>query len=151
MTSPDLLEIVQSREWDRSIIQEKQRAIHEAALAQTDLLDGANFRSVSPGLLEFLFDQCDGSFFDGAIRASLRDVPVNFSFSKRMTSAGGKTAYYKDRVNPERVWFEIAAASTVLFNPAPRTVITRSASKRAGNAKNTSIMRMIKLSAQWPR
>jgi hypothetical protein len=62
-----------------------------------------------------LFTEYDDKFFDGQINKSLGTVPLHFGLSKRMTSSGGKTAWFSDKSNG-RNWYEISVSTTILFN-----------------------------------
>src|SRR5690606_3357683 len=70
---------------------------------------------IHPDDLGLLFTRYDESFFGGQIKQALGDTPLHFGLSKRMTSAGGKTAYFRDRTNPNRRCFEISVSTTLLF------------------------------------
>lgn len=74
----------------------------------------ANYRSIHPDDLAFLFKAYDHEFFGGLIREALAGRRVEFRLAPRLTKAGGKTTRYKTRTG--EISFEIAVASSMLFD-----------------------------------
>lgn len=91
-------------------------SIHADALRTSRHLDRPNFTAIHPDDLRWLFDNYDSRFLGGACRQAIGEAPLHFRFSRRMTSAGGKTVrtvYH--RVKPQRVVYEIVISSTLLY------------------------------------
>lgn len=90
--------------------------IQEIAMRQSPHLDQANFRSIHPLDLQRLFDLYDDRYFQGQCRKAVGGCPLNFRFSKRMTSAGGKTVREEIELS-DGVFttYEIVISSTLLF------------------------------------
>ena len=110
----ELLQIVETESLDAQQITACTAQIHAAVLAKSKYIDAANFTRIHPSDLELLFAEYDAAFFSGKIKASLGTTPLQFGFSKRMTSAGGKTARYADPRSGSRR-YEIIVSSTILF------------------------------------
>jgi hypothetical protein len=110
----DLRRIVESTTLDAQQIAARTAQIHAAVLAQSNYIDAANFTAIHPADVELLFEQYDGAFFGGQFREALSQTPIQFVLSKRMTSAGGKTATFVDRRSGSRR-YEISVSTTILF------------------------------------
>lgn len=109
-----LLPIVESTTFDAERIAARKTQIHALILSQSKYLDAPNFKRIHPADLELLFAAYDERFFDGRIRESLGTTPLQFGLSKRMTSAGGKTACFTNRSNGQRR-YEISVSTAILF------------------------------------
>ncbi len=110
----NLLQIVESTTLDAERISARTAQIHALVLSKSKYIDAPNFTRIHPADLELLFAQYDHEFFDGQVRKTLGKIRLDFDLSKRMTSSGGKTAYYTDRTSGRR-WYEIGVSTTVLF------------------------------------
>lgn len=103
-----------------SIRQKHLTEMRERIISRSDLLDGPNFKRVSDRLLAELFDEYDQRFFSGVCRELLQveGKPLSFSFSKRMTKAGGKTTR-RERIEGGKrrsvLSYEITLSATLLF------------------------------------
>jgi hypothetical protein len=95
-------------------IRDRVQLIQTELLTHSRYVREANFRSIHPDDLDFLFRRYDALFFEGLCRTSLAAWPLRFRFSRRMTSAGGRTARYTTPAG--EVSFEIAIASSTLFD-----------------------------------
>ncbi|WP_437187030.1 hypothetical protein SH668x_000404 [Planctomicrobium sp. SH668] len=93
----------------------RQRTIHRALLANSNVMDAANFTQFHPKDLQQLFELYDDQFFGGFCHQQLNGVPLNFRISSRMTSAGGKTTRFQRRNAPQSKSYEITVSSTLLF------------------------------------
>lgn len=109
-----LLHLIESTKLDADETAARTKRIHAAVLSDSKWVDHPNFTRIHPADLEMLFTQYDHHFFQGQIKDTLGDTPLHFSLSKRMTSSGGKTAFYKDRQSGN-LWFEIGVSTTILF------------------------------------
>jgi hypothetical protein len=110
----NLLQIVESTTLEAEKISDDTRRIHAAMLSKSEHIDDPNFTSIHPDDLSLLFAEYDNEFFGGQIKESLGTIPLHFRLSKRMTSAGGKTACYTDRTSGKRR-YEISVSTTILF------------------------------------
>jgi hypothetical protein len=90
------------------------REIHDGVLTQSRYLKSADFTSIHPLDLEFLFNAYDARFFSGLCRKALEGRRLTFHLSPRMTKAGGVTKRIRLRSGETR--FEIAVASAMLFD-----------------------------------
>ena len=111
----ELLDLIESTTFDADEIAARTKQVHASVLSQSRYIDDANFTSIHPDDVELLFSEYDDNFFDGQINRALDKTPIHFGLSKRMTSAGGKTAFYGDKSDPSRNWFEISVSTTLLF------------------------------------
>ena len=110
----NLLQIVESTILDAEQSSARTAQIHAVILSTSKYIDAPNFTRIHPTDLELLFAEYDKEFFDGQIKKTLGTIPLDFGLSKRMTSSGGKTAYYTDRTSG-RQRYEISVSTTVLF------------------------------------
>src|SRR5690349_6404186 len=93
----ELLQIIETTDLNSEDVAARTAQIHAAVLSKSRHIDAANFTRVHPSDLGLLFAEYDAAFFGGKIKESLGTTPLHFGLSKRMTSAGGKTASYTDR------------------------------------------------------
>ena len=110
-----LLQIVEASTLDADEIAARTKQIRADVLSESNYIDGPNFTRIHPDDLKLLFKQYDNQFFGGQVKETLGTSPLNFGLSKRMTSSGGKTEFYKDRTDPSRNWYEISVSTTILF------------------------------------
>ena len=110
----DLLQIVESTTLDAPQIAARTAQIHAVVLSKSRYMDAANFTKFHRADLELLFAEYDDAFFGGQVKESLGTTPLHFGLSKRMTSAGGKTASYTDRRTGSRR-YEISVSAAILF------------------------------------
>jgi hypothetical protein len=110
----NLLQIVESTTLDAEQISARTTQIHGLVLSTSKYIDAPNFARIHPADLELLFTEYDKQFFGGQIKESLGTTPLHFGLSKRMTSAGGKTARFTDRRSGNR-WYEISISTAILF------------------------------------
>lgn len=112
--SESLRQFIESATRDWPAIVADAEAIQERIIAESPYVDAANFQVIHPSDLKRLFDAYDETFFAGKIRSALAGAPLNFRFSRRMTSAGGKMTRKTKRDGSKS--FEIAVSSTLLYN-----------------------------------
>lgn len=96
------------------VILARQRAIHDAVLAQSRYLRTPNFTTIHPGDLESLFALYDQHYFAGHCRQALRGRTLSLRLSTRMSRAGGTTSRF--RTHSGEIRFEIAIACGLLFD-----------------------------------
>ncbi|QDT31470.1 SprT-like family protein [Thalassoglobus polymorphus] len=89
--------------------------IHRTLLERSSTLDAPNFNGFHPDDLKLLFDEYDREYFDGGCRKLLGSLKLTFRISPRMTRAGGKTTQTIYRTRPHEPDYEIAVASTLIF------------------------------------
>ena len=112
--SANLLKTVESTTLDDEQISLVAGQIHAEVLSKSEYIDAPNFTTIHPDDLELLFAVYDNEIFRGQIRNTLGQIPLHFRLSKRMTSAGGKTACFSDRRSGE-IWYEITVSTAILF------------------------------------
>lgn len=97
----------------------KQRQIRDHLLLNSSRLKTENFSVISPSDLGMLFQLTDEVFFEGElasfVEANFRK-PLTFRLSTRMTKAGGTTTMFRNGSHWKDTEFEIAVATTPLFN-----------------------------------
>jgi hypothetical protein len=108
-------QLIESGRFSLEEIRERVARIHRLALARSPYLKTGNFTRIHSSDLQLLFDLYDQSFFDGEMRAALGNSPLRFRISRRMTSAGGHTVRFTPRGGHGTTKYEIAVASTLLF------------------------------------
>lgn len=77
-----------------------------------------NFTATTVADLQLMAELYDAHFFDSNLLSVARSNGLSFRWSKRMTSAGGKTIRTTERVqgtNKAKVTYEIALSATLLF------------------------------------
>jgi hypothetical protein len=89
-------------------------SIHQGLLESSRYVRAANFTSIHPTDLEWLFAAYDERFFGGLIRDALNGSPLHFRLSTRMNKAGGKTII--TRTPNGEVRYEIAISCGLLFD-----------------------------------
>ena len=96
------------------LILSRVHQIHQDVLARSPHIRQANFTTIHPRDLEFLFVAYDECFLTGLCQPALEGRKLSFRLSPRMTRTGGMTTRYRAR-NGE-VSFEIAIAISILFD-----------------------------------
>lgn len=109
-----LLQIVESTTLTADQIAERTNEIRAALLGKSKTLDQANFTRIHPVDLQLLFAEYDERFFDSQISRALQGVPLDFGFSNRMTSSGGRTAHYAGGSRGGHR-YEITISTAILF------------------------------------
>ncbi|SFI92260.1 hypothetical protein [Planctomicrobium piriforme] len=109
-----LYQILESTDLGSEVVSACTLQIHAHVLNTSKYIDQPNFNLIHQSDLELLFDEYDCRFFQGEVRQALGTTPLRFSLSKRMTSAGGKTSRFTNRLSGEQ-WFEISASTAILF------------------------------------
>jgi hypothetical protein len=102
----------------REAITERTSEIFERVLRESAYLDAANFKVFHPQDLRRMFELYDRTFFQDGCRELLGDMPLNFSISKRMTRAAGKTIRREQHhrlPGTLRREYEISVSGTLLF------------------------------------
>lgn len=90
-------------------------AVLRSWLAQSRHLERPQFELVYDADLCPLFSAYDREFFGGALHGALGGSPLQFRFSQRMTSAGGKTTRVRHRAANRVDEFEIAVSISLLY------------------------------------
>ncbi len=104
-------------------ILENTTTIYSQVINNPKYINEGNFTKINPDVLGFLFKQYDSEFFGGLLKNAIdheNRCHLVFTFSQRMTKAGGKTKYSKKtmRTGNKRyvvTTFEISISSTLLY------------------------------------
>ena len=112
--SSELADSVLSFHLPEDSIRQRVRQIQTAALAHSPYMRTADFTSIHPRDLEFLFAAYEDLFFGGRLRSALGGRRLRFRLSPRMTKAGGTTTRF--RLGSGEVSYEIAIACSMLFD-----------------------------------
>jgi len=112
--STALADTVLSLHLPEDSIRQRVRQIHLAALAHSSYIRAADFTSIHPRDLEFLFSAYEQLFFGGLLQRALDGRRLRFRLSPRMTRAGGTTTRFRSRSG--EVSYEIAIACSMLFD-----------------------------------
>lgn len=110
--------IVAQRTVDQSQRTKLWSEIADTVLSKSKLMRSDNFQVTSGADLQRMAELYDEKFFDGHVLAIARSHGIEFRWSKRMTSNGGKTVRY---VQPARhggsqsTRYEIVLSATLLF------------------------------------
>ena len=116
---------------DPSLRRKRQQAVHRFMLANADERFSANFSSIKTADLGLLFHTIDEQYFNGDVSRYLESTyarPITFRLSTRMTMCGGMTTTTRSPRAPRDTRFEIAVATTPLF----QTFRTESVAKVGG-------------------
>lgn len=108
-----LLEGLRTHGASEDVSCERFQRIRQAVLNQSRHIRTANFTTIHTDDLQFLLKTYDEGFFSGLINQAMAETPIRFRLSTRMTSAGGKTARFRNRSGD--VSYEIAIAGGLLF------------------------------------
>jgi len=95
-------------------VAQRTAQIHAVVLEKSPYIRVPNFTRIHPQDLRLLYDEYDARFFHGRLKAGLGSEPLTFGLSKRMTSAGGQTARFKDQRTGSRS-YEISVSTTMLY------------------------------------
>ncbi|MGE0606070.1 MAG: hypothetical protein AB7O62_03015 [Pirellulales bacterium] len=106
-----------------AIVSSKTLAIYQDSLAKSTHLRQGNFQALSTEDLQRLFDRYDADFFQGALRQEVNAQAggrLTFRLSRRMTSTGGTTARFRQRVatpagTVPQTRYEITVSTTLLY------------------------------------
>ena len=82
-----LRSLVETSELGASQVVTHTRSIYQTALNESSYLDGGDFTAIHPSDLRRLFDADHCAFFKTRIGTTVRDTPLRFRLSKRMTAA----------------------------------------------------------------
>lgn len=113
-----LHDIVVNRKLTLPELDKRRTAVEELLLQSSKHVFARNFQSISSEDLGTLFQAIDELYFDGCITAvneRYADRPLQFRLSTRMTSTGGTTTMRLRRGPRTNRHFEIAVATTPLF------------------------------------
>lgn len=110
-----LKQLVEDTRISPNEITARTRFIGEQVLSGSSYIREPNFEAVHPNDLRQVFHQYDHQFFGSLIVPSLASTPLNFRLAPRMTRTGGTTTRFRHRQSPFDVRYEIAIASTLLF------------------------------------
>jgi hypothetical protein len=114
----DVQRLVETKGFSPDEVATKTGEIYDRALRESANLDAGNFTRIHPDDLERLFDLYDELFFEGGMRKLLRDTPLVFRLSKRMTQAAGKASCRELRDESGKVAhteYGISVSTTLLF------------------------------------
>lgn len=90
-------------------VRQRTQAIADTILNKSHFIKHPNFQQISPDDLKRMYRLYDTRFFNGFFRNKCANR-LNLRLSKRMTSAGGKTTFWK---RPRK--YEIAISTPLLF------------------------------------
>jgi len=111
----DLRMLVETSKLGTEEVVRNQRLIYENVLRESAHLDSGNFTEIHPTDLRQLFDEYDRCFFESQISTTLRDTPLGFRLSKRMTRTAGRTVRYGGPGHSDGSRYEISVSTELLF------------------------------------
>lgn len=113
------LEAFLNRSIEDSKRRQLQRQIYESMLRHSENIRAGHFVKISPADLGLMFHLVDEQFFEGNLGRQCEQVasqPLSFRLSTRMTTTGGMTTMMRARGRRSKPQFEIAIATTPIFN-----------------------------------
>ena len=119
MQTQPLIQLLQKREFSAQALASRQQTAYQFVIQNSPNISNGNFRTISNADLGTLFQITDEYFFDGILSRlceQVSDRPLAFRLSTRMTSTGGMTTMQQHRHKTARPEFEIAIATTPLFD-----------------------------------
>lgn len=119
MQTRKLQQLIQQRKILAPARKEKQKAVYQFVLQNSPNINTGHFRTISNADLGLLFQITDEHFFDGmlgGICERISSKPLAFRLSTRMTTTGGMTTMQQSRRVKSLLEFEIAIATTPLFD-----------------------------------
>ncbi len=97
-------------------IERKRQQVYQEVLSSSSSIDQGNFTRIHDNDLNRLFELYDAKFFAGDLTKNLGNSVMDFRFSNRMTSAGGKLTQRKSRSATNGAFqFELRVSSYLLF------------------------------------
>ena len=116
-SSNQLLNLVQSSKFSLAEGARISRELISQFQSTSKNISQPNFRSLDAGDLQLMFEMIDHLYFGNQIQSHLADGrhQLRFRVSKRMTNSGGITTTKFTRNRSDRLDFEIAISSTLLF------------------------------------
>jgi len=114
-----LKHLLQQRKIQAPALREKQNAVFRFVLRNSPNISDGQFRTISNADLGLLFQITDEHFFDGMLGGICEQAsskPLSFRLSTRMTTTGGMTTMQQSRNRKSLPEFEIAIATTPLFD-----------------------------------
>ena len=112
-------EFIQNHSYSKAEIQSKERLIYDAVLKQSQYMDAGNFNRIHDTDLGILFPLYDEIFFGKRIKKALKETPLLFQCSRRMTMAGAKTETHMQRLpdgTKEVTLYRIKVSINLLYN-----------------------------------
>ena len=119
MQARKLQQLIQHRSISPPEREDKQTAVYQFVLQNSPNISDGHFRTISNADLGLLFQITDEHFFDGMLGGICEQTscrPLAFRLSTRMTSTGGMTTMQQARHLNSLPEFEIAIATTPLFD-----------------------------------
>jgi hypothetical protein len=119
MQARKLKQLIQQRKILAPARTEKQKAVFQFVLQNSPNINDGHFRTISNADLGLLFQITDEYFFDGMLGGICEQTsskPLAFRLSTRMTTTGGMTTMQQGRHRKSLPEFEIAIATTPLFD-----------------------------------
>ena len=110
--------VVLQRNFNKDQREQLWTEIAETVLSKSKVMRNDNFQVTTSADLQRMAELYDQKFFDGHCLAIARSHGIEFRWSKRMTSNGGKTVRYVQpnrRDNTQSVRYEIVLSATLLF------------------------------------
>lgn len=113
-----LQDIVTRRAWGEPQRQQLFEQIGDSVLGRSRVMASANFLSTNVADLQHMAELYDRLFFEDHCLTAARHFGMQFRWSKRMTSTGGKTVrttYFDRRTKVQRSRYEIVLSAPLLF------------------------------------
>ncbi|MCP4170246.1 MAG: hypothetical protein GY758_05665, partial [Fuerstiella sp.] len=110
-----LEQVVRTRQTTMQERQQLNQLIADNVFVTSQHLRKANFESLHASDIQLLYELYDENYFRGLLQSTLCSKLMSFRLSKRMTRAGGKTTRWKDPRGKRPPRYEIAVATTLLF------------------------------------
>lgn len=110
--------VVAQRRVNESERLQKWSEIADTVLSQSKVMRNENFQVTTGADLQRMAELYDQKFFDGHCLSLARAFGIEFRWSKRMTSNGGKTVRYVQvnrGTNTKSTRYEIVLSATLLF------------------------------------
>ena len=118
ITHSQLLNIVNQRHLTGVQREDRRKLVFQHLIRNSKLIGSGNFAAISSEDLGTLFHAIDENYFDGTVSALCEETaasPLKFRLSTRMTSSGGMTTMHRQTGFGRRKKYEIAVATTPLF------------------------------------
>ncbi|MCP4169695.1 MAG: SprT-like family protein [Fuerstiella sp.] len=110
-----LEQLVRNRSTTTIERQQLNQLIADNIFAASPYVTKPNFERLHAADIQLLYELYDENYFGGLLGSTLNSNLLSFRLSKRMTRAGGKTTRWTDRSKPGAASYEIAVATTLLY------------------------------------
>lgn len=121
--------------YSKKEINERFEKVRQQVFIQSKQIKTDNFQFVSDADVKLIFELYDTYFFDNYFKENKIINKMEFDFSSKMTSAGGKLMYYKV-TNSNPIQFRMRISAYLIFNSFKEKINNKTISLAGFETKN---------------